>query len=272
MLLVTLGPDTLIFWSDGYMFDIAMQEMTPEFLKCWQAAGTHIDKQVQGGMKSWLRAHPYPPFLEHFSFRVGNQVFFVRVQDSENRIEGPGSLRGLLTISDGCKGHACVMPMKKKFLGGDWIADRYGWGLVDARTGALVDPAHLVTAEKIEMTEWELQDFAVQVVRAQIEKEGYQLMSWQGNPAVDPAIWFVGKSKGPEWVVVRAARYPDNKAKKPANWSGIADGCARQSKIGHFAPVAFASTDQFQSAGGIPVPLWRGYGVHVRYEGLERDL
>jgi hypothetical protein len=203
---------------------------------------------------------------------LGNQLFFVRVQDAENRVKGPGSLSGLLMIADGCNGHACVMPMKKEFLGGGWFPDCSGWGLVDARTGALVDPAHLVTDEKIEMTEWELQDFAVQVVRSHLEKEGFQIMSWQGNPDVDPAIWFVGESKGPEWVVVRAVRYPDNKAEKPANWSSIAEGCERQSQVGHFAQVAFASTDQpFQSARERPVPLWRGYGVHVRYEGLELD-
>ncbi len=253
------------------MHDIEMNDMTPEFLKCWKAAGIHIDKQVQGGMQSWLRCHPYPPFLEHLSFRLGNQVFFVRVEDSDERIDGPGGLHGLLMIADECKGHACVMPMKKKFLGGSWVAERGGWGLVDARTGAVVDPAQLVTDEKIEMTNWELQDFAVQVVRTQLEKEGFQLMSWQGNPDVDPAIWFVGGSKGPEWVVVRAVRYPDNEAAKPANWSSIAEGCARQSKVGHFAQVAFASTDQpFRSDGEKPVPLWRGYGVHVRYEGMER--
>ena len=253
------------------MYDIEMQEMTPEFLKCWQAAGIHIDKQVHGGMQSWLRCHPYPPILEHLSFRLGNQVFFVRVEDADHRVEGPGSLRGLLSIADACNGHPCIMPMKKKLMGGAWISDRSGWGLLDARTGELVDPTDLVTDEKIEMTEWELQDFAVQVVKTQLEKEGYQLMSWQGNPGVDPAIWFVGDSKGPEWVVVRAIRYPDNEAMKPANWSNIAEGCARQSKVGHFAQVAFASTDQpFQSADEMPVPLWRGYGVHVRYEGMER--
>ncbi|MBV5322286.1 MAG: hypothetical protein JZU60_00460 [Ilumatobacteraceae bacterium] len=247
-----------------------MHEMTPDFFKCWQAAGIHIDKQIQGGMQSWLRSHPYPPFLEHLSFRLGNQVFFVRVQDAQNRIHGPGSLSGLLMIADGCQGHACVMPMNKKFLGGQWTTEKSGWGLVDARTGALVDPVKLVTDKKIEMTEWELQDFAVQVVRTQLEKDGYQIMSWQGNPGVDPAIWFVGESKGPEWIVVRAARYPNNEATKPANWLNIAEGCALQSKVVHFAQVAFASTDQpFQSAGEKPVPLWRGYGVHVRYEGLE---
>lgn len=255
------------------MHNIEMQEMSPEFLKCWQAAGNHLNKQAQGGIQSWLRAHPYPPFLEHLSFRLGNQVFFVRVEDADKRIEGPGSMRGLMSIADGCKGHACIMPMKKKFLGGVWVTERGGWGLVDARTGAAVDPAMLITDQKIEMTDWELQDFAVQVVRDQIEKEGYQVMSWQGNPDVDPAIWFVGKSKRPEWVVVRAVRYPRNQATKPANWAAIAAGCAHMSNVGHFAQVAFASTDQpFEAKGETPVPLWRGHGVHVRYSGLERGV
>jgi len=30
------------------------------------------------------------------------------------------------------------------------------------------------------------------VVGTQLEKEGFELMSWQGNPNVDPAIWFIG--------------------------------------------------------------------------------
>lgn len=252
------------------MHNIEMQEMSPEFLKCWQAAGNHLNKQAQGGIQSWLRAHPYPPFLEHLSFRLGNQLFFVRVVDVDKRIEGPGSVRGLMSIAEGCKGHACILPMKKKFLGGSWVAERNGWGLLDANTGAPIDPVMLISDQKIEVTDWELQDFAVQVVRGQIEKEGHQLMSWQGNPAVDPAIWFVGRSKRPEWVVVRAVRYPHSHAPRPANWAAIAAGCAHMSSVGHFAQVAFASTDQpFAAEDEAPVPLWRGHGVHVRYVGLE---
>lgn len=75
------------------MHNIEMQEMSPEFLKCWQAAGMHLDKQVQGGIKTWLRAHPYPPALKHFSFRLGNQLFFVRVEDVDGKVEGPGGMR-----------------------------------------------------------------------------------------------------------------------------------------------------------------------------------
>lgn len=251
------------------MYKIETQEMSPEFMNCWQAAGLHIDKQVQGGMQSWLKATPYSPFLEHLSFRLGNQNFYVRVTDADDRIEGPGSERGLLSIADGCNGHPCLMPMRKKLFGG-FVADLPGWGLVNARTGKAVNPIELVSGEKIEMTDWELQDFAVQVVSDDLAKDGFDLMSWQGNPNVDPAIWFIGKSKRPEWVVVRAVRYPEQKANKPNNWEAIATSCASMGKIGHFASVAMVSTDDpFDPIGGPPVPLWRGHGVHVRYEGLE---
>ena len=252
------------------MHNIEMQEMSPEFLKCWKAAEIHLNHQIQGGIQSWIRAHPNPPILEHLSFRLGNQLFFIRVEDVERRVEGPGDLRSLILISDGCKGHACILHMKKRFLGDAWVAECNGWGLVDARTGEPVEPVMLISDQNIEMTDWELQDFAVQVVRDEIEKMGYQLMSSQGNPSVDPAIWFVGESKQPEWVVVRSARYPRSEVSKPENWTAIASGCALMSDVGHFAQVAFASVNQpFAGKGETPVPLWRGHGVYVRYCGLE---
>ena len=62
----------------------------------------------------------------------------------------------------------------------------------------------------------------------------------------------------------------ESEAIKPANWNNIAAGCAHLGEVGHFAPVAFASVDQpFLTSEEAPVPLWRGHGVHVRYQGLE---
>lgn len=253
------------------MIDIEMQEVSPQFAECWRAAGRHLSNQVQGGIQSWLRAHMVPPFLEHLSFRLGNQLYFVRIEDGDGRLETPGSMRGLFAISDGCNGHACLMPMKKNFLGGNWEPVLPGWGLIDARTKRSIDPVSLVTDEKIEMTPWELHDFAVQVVRDQIKKEEFDLMSSQGNPGVEPSIWFVGNSRAAEWVVVRAARYPETDRARPANWADIAKQYARLSPVGHYASVVFASTDQgFSAAKEPPVPIWRGYGVHVRYKGLAR--
>jgi hypothetical protein len=139
--------------------------------------------------------------------------------------------------------------------------------LVDARTGIAVDPVGHVSDEHIEMTDWEPQDFAVQSVRDHLETAGRKLMSWQGNPAVDPSIWFVGTS-GPEWVVVRAVRYPKVKANPPSNWPQISERCASLGKVGHFASVSVAGADDgFDSDGANQ--LWRGHGLIVRFEGLE---
>ena len=141
--------------------------------------------------------------------------------------------------------------------------------MIDARTGKSVDPIALINEVRIEMTDWELQDFAVQVVRNHLEKAGKKLMSWQGNPTVDPSIWFVGES-GPEWVVVRVVRNPRTNADPPANWQQIATRCAELGKVGHFASVSVASTDDaFDPSGAVPPePLWRGHRMFVRFDDL----
>lgn len=231
----------------------------------------HLNKQVDGGIRYWLRAHPYPPFLEHLSFRMGNQLFFVRVVDADGNVEGPGSLAGLNAAANAANGRACILSMKKNHLGESWAADMQGWGLLDAATRRPINPVALVTDEKIEMTQWETHDMAVQVVRDDLEKEGFRLMSWQGNPEVDPSIWFVGMTGKPEWVVVRSACFPSKGAERPGNWAAISDRCAALSSTGHFASVAIVSADQpFESSREAPVPLWRGHGMNVRFTGLER--
>lgn len=256
--------------KDLGMHNIEMHEMTEAFFQCWKAAGIHLSKQVDGGIQSWLRAHPYPPFLEHLSFRLGNQLFFVRIEDVDGKAQGPGTIRGLAAAARDGNGHACILPMKKKLFGGSWVADMPGWGLLNAETRKPINPVSLVTEEKIEMTPSEVHDMAVQVVRDYLQKEGFELMSWQGNPEVDPSIWFVGKTRRPEWVVVRSAKFPASNADRPTNWAAIADGCARLSTTGHFASVAVVSVNQpFASSEEAPVPLWRGHGMHVRFDGLE---
>ncbi len=248
------------------MHQIPMNEVSPDFAECWQAAGRHLQQQGQGAI-NWLRAHLHPPMLEHLSFRLGNQLFFVCLDAEGVAPYSAGTARALRAVADGCRGHACVMPMRKTPSG--WQVAAPGWGLLDMATKQPVTPPALITDDKIEMSAWELQDFAVQSVRDLLEKEGRKLMSWQGNPEVDPSLWFVG-DRGPEWVVVRAVRYPKKDASPPGNWAAIAQQCAHLSSVGHFASVAVANADDtFDSAKGSPMPLWRGHGMYVSYEGLK---
>lgn len=252
------------------MYEITHQRMSEEFFACWKAAGVHLANQVQGGLHTWLRAHPFPPFLEHLSFRLGNQLFFVYIEDVDGEVVGPGSLEGLHRIATANQGYALLLPMKKRFPGGAWISHLGGWGLTDAISRKPIDPVLLVTDELIEMTDWEIHDMAVQMVRNHLEKKGYELMSWQSDPEIEPAIWFVGESKGPEWIVVRAARYPATDAPRPENLEDIKNNCARKSRFGYFASVAFNSDKQPLKEDDEPIiPLWRGHGMRVIFDGID---
>lgn len=244
------------------MHEITMADPSHDFLAMWKSAGKHIQSFFENGLQSWLKVDPRPPFLEHLSFRLGNQVFFIRFEDVDQEVEVPGNREGLALVAEGWRGYPCLMPMRRTLRG--WEPDRPGWGLIDVRDGKSIDPSRLVNEELVAMTDWELLDFAVQVVRNDLQGRGYEIMSSNSNPQVDPNIWFVAdRAQGPEWAVVRAARYPNLRAQPPANLGAIAKNVARLGQRGHFASVSFASSDD--PNGG----LWRGYGAEVTFEGLE---
>jgi len=247
------------------VYAVPMKEVGSAFAECWRAAGSHLNKIGQHPLMDWLKADLTPPFLEHLSFRLGNQLFFVRVEDVEGRVDGPGSVKGLLSIASGCKGWPCIMPMRSHQEG--WKPDRPGWGLIDARTGDAIDPLALITEERIEMTDWEVQDFAVQVVRDALKQQGNTVLSSQGNPNVDPSIWFMENGLR-AWVVVRAVRFPELAATVPHNWRQIAKGCVAVSEVGYFASVAIAGGEERQ--GERPdTRLLRGYPLYVKETSLK---
>ena len=249
-------------------YEIEMHKPSEEFARCWHAAGCHLSDRGQGSL-SWLKCDLIPPFLEHLSFRVGNQIIFIRVEDSGGILPTPGNPYGVQKIADCCNGIACNMPMQ--LVGGEWVSEFPDWGLLDLRSGVPIDPIALISNEKFLMTDWELHDFAVQIVRDHVTKKlGHQLMSSQGNPKVDPSLWFVG-DEGPEWVLVKEVKAPKIKPEIPANIQDIADSCSHMSIKGHFAPVVIASAQGPDAANDINCEqkLWRGYGMKVAFSELQ---
>ena len=249
---------------------VETENYSKEFAKCWGLAGIIIQRQADiegfstptpGGKFTWLKDELCPPFLEHLSFRLGNQIFLVRVEDVDAVVQAPGTRDGLVYAAQGWQGHPCIFPVKNR--GGQFFPVMPRWGLVHAQTHNVVDPVGLMTDADIELTDWELHDFAIQIVRDDLQSKDRQIMSWTSNPEVNPSLWFVGDS-GPEWVVVRAARYPQISAEPPDNIAEIALAASQIAKGGHFACVAFK---HYESA---LKPICRGYPVDMEYEGLVR--
>jgi hypothetical protein len=62
------------------LHEIEVHEVSKEFAQCWKAAGLHIQAQARGLNLGWLKSQLVLPFLEHISFSLGNQLFFIRIE------------------------------------------------------------------------------------------------------------------------------------------------------------------------------------------------
>lgn len=245
------------------MFMIDAGKATPGFAAMYEAAREHLAANERATELVWLKASLLPPFLEHLSFRIGNQLFFVRIVDVDGVESAPGTMAGLARVAGGCGGHACLMPMKWTPATA-WRPAAPGWGLCQAATGAPIVPPSLVTERPIEMTDWELYDFAVQIVRTHVEQEMKRYVaSYSPDPEVFPSLWFEGEHSL-LWVVIRAVRYPARDAARPGDLPAIRNRFGP----GYFASVSVANADDPFESTTAPAPLWRGDGLLVRFTGL----
>jgi hypothetical protein len=240
-------------------------EASAEFQQCWTLAASYIQRMGDRDL-TWFKGSLYPPFFEHFSFRLGNQLFFVRLEDVEGRLRAPGSMDSLLETAKACRGHPLIMPMKN--IGGLWLPIVPGWGLLDALSKAPVDPRSLLDLELVEMTPWELQDLAVHSVLLTLGPR--RVLSFTSCPDASPSIWYEGET-GVEWIVVRWARWPDSFCPPPANWTEILKASeGRGLGAGFFAVAVFAGR---HPASGLPVghsPMYRGGDVLVGVGPIRR--
>ena len=250
------------------MYQVEQNEPSQEFINAWQAAGRYLQSKGDKSL-NWIRANLNPPMAEHLSFRLGNQLFFVFIEAAEFSFQTSNKL--FLDASREAKAIPCIMPMEQRIS--SYKPINSGWGLISAESGLIVDPVAMVSEELIEMSEWELRDFAIQTVKTYLTQQGKNVFSAQSSLHIDPSIWFE-ETKNAHWVVVRAAKYPDKEAAAvPHNINEIAQDCARMGKVGYFASVAVAnSEDPFDSdakSNGNYLPLYRGHGMFVKFEGLK---
>lgn len=255
----------LKFMRNDFHF-IEMDPPTDAFLACWQVAGKHLAKRGDGGL-FWLKASLTPPFLEHLSFRLGNQLFFVRLEDVDGCLDLPGTQQGLNSVSVGCNGIPCLMPMR--LVQNSWQVAKGGWGLIDLENQLPIDPVSLISDAQIEMTDWELLDFAVQVVRNHIVTElRGKILSSQSNPEVSPSVWF-DRGNGPEWVVVQTGTLKHEALIPDCDLVKIAEECSAGLDLGHHAVVAFANSNQSFGCADPVLPVLRGHPADIRFKGLK---
>jgi hypothetical protein len=248
------------------MYRVEQEEPSTDFKQAWGAAGRHIQSQADTGL-SWLRKNLNRPMAEHLSFRIGNQIFFVFVEAVEFKFEvGEQLFSKVINLAGAVP---CLMPMEKRL--GEWRPKHGGWGLIDINTGKVINPLDYVTDQLIEMSDWELHDFAIQIVCSSLEKQGKKIFAKQPSMEIDPSIWFEDGA-GDHYVIVRAGRHPSAVVPLPEDTPEIKRACLGMSSSGYFASVIVAnSQDPFDpnaKSNGNFLPLYRGHGMRVKFTGL----
>ena len=161
-----------------------------------------------------------------------------------------------------------------------WQPQGQSWCLLEPITNLSISPDKLVTTEKIEMSDWEVQDCAVTQVKNTLEKDGKKIMSWQSDPNLNPSIWFYDDT-GTQYVVVCSGRHPQAEASLPENIESIKEECqtygTRYDKKtiskGHFVSVIIADAhdpfDPLAKTNGNFLPLIRGILLNLEISEME---
>lgn len=249
------------------MHIIDQEKPSEDFQAAWVTAAKHIQAQCRGGIK-WIRVNLRRPFIEHLSFTIGNQLFFVFVEAEE--FELSYRYDAFIGCADKAKAVPLVITMKKNI--GTYEPSGGGWGLLNAVTKCPVDPLALVSDDLIEISDWELHDFAITVVKNRLIEEGKNVYSTCSDMEANPQLWFEENDLD-YWVVIRGFRHPTESDRRPEDLDLIAEGVQKENSAGYYALVTVANSDDpfdpEAADNGNFLPLYRGHSMTIKYTGIQ---
>lgn len=282
------SPAPLPFSEEREMsYQIDPQEPSEAFLQARHVAGCRLQEQFtkHGGNLppqrdfKWVKTEMTWPSFEHLTFAYGNQVFSVLVElvDGPGSLSQPNEVQRCLDASSEHRLVPCIFPVDARTLRPRSV----GWNLLHLVDRQPVEPAAWTSETRVEMSEWEIRNFCIQVVRGHIEdKMGATIQSFCDVIGIDPQIWFEDASGALNWVIVR--HYPIIKGDETNEWIPFVQTNPRLTEYdGFLAAVSLASAEPFiyDSAGEIvplserfsgKAPLYRGDGFYIKFDGLQR--
>jgi hypothetical protein len=138
----------------------------------------------------------------------------------------------------------------------------------DASIGVPLGEDKLDTHAQIELSAWEVLDFAIAHVRDRMENEGYRIEHWTSEPLPGPHI-VAWKDGAITRVVVSGRRFPIASAVFDQDrLSSVAEATLNGGGAFAKADVMFAHSDD-PLTGEDVLPLYRGEPVSIGYKGLQ---
>ena len=135
-----------------------------------------------------------------------------------------------------------------------------GWNLFNTETDEEIIPEHLATTEKIELSRWEMRNYAITYIRRIFEAQHVKVLSFQDTLEVDPQMWFEDSNGKKCWLIIRCETTPKEKAEQAEKLNEIIRRCFTYD--GYFAGIVLKPLDDDK--------LYRGSRVNIEFNGLEK--
>jgi hypothetical protein len=163
----------------------------------------------------------------------------------------------LKTFDDVTRSNEIEIVLQHNYVTHDLLLDR-AWSEIDYDL-----------EEDVELSDWEVHDFGIQIVRQSLEEEGHKIREW--NSQLDDLIQIVADIDDElTYILVKSVRYPETETEfDKEDLQHAVTLAARNQAVLKVASVSFAnSEDSFDPEGRNVMPLFRGKAVMPRFTGL----
>lgn len=255
--------------QDSIQYLMDRPEPSDLFLEARQLAGMQLQEQFNRFNQfappsplpafHWVKAELTYPSFDHLSFAYKNTIFSVVIEVWDGT-DSSFTEQQRERLLDACRANQLIPCVFSIDYSDELEPISDGWNILHAETRAPIDPLLISSEDPVVMSAWELTNFAIQVVRDDLKKQGNEVLSFCDLPKVNPQIWFRDNEGKICWVIVQ---YSTTKEPLSAQtWLGFEQSNeALKSYSGYFAGVRVQSVH--------PEPL-RGDGMMVDYRGLEK--
>lgn len=244
----------------------SLTEYTNKLPIAIKAAGWYIqeglkntfgDKVLEQPVFSWIQSILISPSFQHLCFRYKNTVFSVLIALGKSRdiYVSKQDLQNQLRECEKYDLLPCIIALDED----DFHPLINGSHLRISNHDIPVNVKfHSSDYPKV-MSEWEIYDLGIQVVRDDISKSGCKIDSYCNIPGIDPQIWFLNKRGEHCYVIVSVNVKGTNSNKRIS-----AKAYQHYAQYNGF----FADVEITGEQSGKPSILYRGKAMFINYEGL----
>lgn len=200
-------------FSNTKMYAIPTKEYSNDFIKGINYLRDKISNELKNSANNdfvWINPFPLQPSFHNLSFRLKNQVFSVLLDLGRNEINSSWQTKFFSFLDEediknqikACEEYNLI-PCKFRIDLNTFTAVNPKCNLISSLDNSIINPSDYVSEKEIKMSDWEINNFAIQIVLTDLQNKGIKIDSYCDLPGIEPQIWFTDENNNHCWILVK---------------------------------------------------------------------